>query len=322
MGTEWTKRDVVELLDFYVWNLRILARRSAGPVTPEEKLCLPAKWSARNSGRDSLYDFDLAGIKATRYPEVFDRPALAAYATPVRFLDFVADALKNSAEGAFLAHEWRVLPIETIALDPRYVAFRTAHDWIVLNAKVLAQDKAASGQPLNLGGRPDAFHVELPLDVPAGIAGLIDGNPLILADGGFRNRWNPNYAGQWHDVGDQIEAIHYFHFRGAILPQELRGVPLIDPEELAHVVAVQIAEDCNKIALQEWQNRPPADIERDPRFIAHKCAFNRNMLLRTAHRPDEPRRTTTEALETVRQIGFEEYAAFFGETVEYAGKLN
>lgn len=322
MGTEWTKRDVVELLDFYVWNLRILARRSAGPVTPEEKLCLPAKWSVGNGGHDSLYDFDLAGIKASRYPEVLDQPASAVYATPRRFLEFVADALKNSAEGAFLADEWQMLPGETLALDPRYVAFRTAHDWVVLHARVLAQDKVASGQALDLGGRPDAFHVELPFDVPYGIAGSIDGNPLILADGGFRNRWNPSYAEPWHEVGDQIEAIHYFHFRGTILPQELRGVPLMDPEELADAVGMQIAGDCNVAAFQAWQNRPPEEVERDPRFIAHKCAFNRNMLLRTKDGHCEPRRSRTEALGTVRQIGFEEYAAFFGETIEYAGKPN
>ena len=229
MGTEWTKRDVVELLDFYVWNLRILARRSEGRVPPEEELCPPAEWSIEERGHDSLYDFDLAGIKASGYPEVLDRPASAMYAAPQEFLEFVADALENRAlepaERAFLAREWPMLPAETIALDPRYVAFRTAHDWVVLHAKVLAQDKAASGQALNLSGRPDAFHVELPLDIPYETAAFIAGSPLILADGGFRNRWDPNYAEPWHKVGDPIEAIHYFHFRGAILPRELREGP-------------------------------------------------------------------------------------------------
>ena len=177
-------------------------------------------------------------------------------------------------------------------------------------------------QALDLGGRPDAFHVELPFDVPGGTARLIDGNPLILADGGFRNRWNPSYAEPWHDVADQIEAIHYFHFRGTILARQLRGVPTIDPEKLADVVAVQVAGDCNVTAFRAWQDRPAEEIERDPRFIAHKCAFNRNMLLRTKEGRSEPRRSRTEALETVRQIGFEEYAAFFGETMEYAGKPN
>jgi hypothetical protein len=123
-------------------------------------------------------------------------------------------------------------------------------------------------------------------------------------------------------VGDQIEAIHYFHFRGTILPQELRGVPLMDPEELANVVGMQIAGECNVAAFRTWQNRPAEEIERDPRFIAHKCAFNRNMLLRTKDAHSEPRRSRTGALETVRQIAFEEYAAFFGETMEYAGKPN
>jgi hypothetical protein len=326
MGTNWTKRDVVELLDFYVWNLRILARRSGGPDPAEEELCLPAKRSIEKCGRHPLYDFDLAGIKASGYPEVFDRPASAIYATPRRFLKFVADALKDkarkSAEGAFLVREWLRLPAETIALDPRYVAFRTAHDWVVLHAKVLAQDKAASGQALNLSGPPDAFHVELPFDVPYETAALIAGNPLILANGGFRNRWDPDYAEPWHQVRDPIEAIHYFHFRGTTLPQELRGGPGINPKGLADLVAIQITRDGNVIASHAWRGWPPEDVERDPRFIAHKCAFNRGMVPRMAVRHDEWRRSRTEPLEIVKQLGSEEFAAFFGETIEYAGKPN
>jgi hypothetical protein len=88
------------------------------------------------------------------------------------------------------------------------------------------------------------------------------------------------------------------------------------------VVAVQITGECNAVALRAWQNRPPEEIERDPRFLAHKCAFNRNMLLGTTHCPDEPRRPGIAARETVRQVCFEQYAAFFGETIEYAGRLN
>ena len=100
------------------------------------------------------------------------------------------------------------------------------------------------------------------------------------------------------------------------------GVPLIDPEELADVIAMQIAGDCNLTSFRAWQNRPAEEIERDPRFIAHKCAFNRNMLLRTTDGLHAPRRSRTGALEMVRQVGFEEHAAFFGETIEYAGKPN
>jgi hypothetical protein len=326
MATEWTKRDVVELLDFYVWNLRILAGRSEGPDPPEEELCLPAKWSIEKCGRHPLYQFDLAGIKASGYPEVFDRPASAVYATPRRFLKFVADALKDetqrSAEGAFLVHEWLMLPARTIVLDPRYVAFRTAYDWVVLHAKLLAQDKAASGQALNLSGRPDAFRVELPLEVPYETARLIAGNPLILADGGFRNRWDPNYAEPWHQVRDRIEAIHYFHFRGTTLPQELRGGPDMNPKALADLVAMRITQDWNATALHAWRGWPPEEVESDPRFIAHKCAFNRGMIPRMATRHDEWRRSGTEALKIVGQICSEEFAAFFGETIECAGKPN
>ena len=85
---------------------------------------------------------------------------------------------------------------------------------------------------------------------------------------------------------------------------------------------MQRAEGWNAPAFLAWRNRPPEEVERDPRFIAHKCAFNRDMLLRMAARPHECRRSRTEALEMVRQVGLEEFAAFFGETIEHAGRPN
>jgi len=81
---KWTKLDAVALLDFHVWNLRILARRPADPNAPEEDLRLPAAWSIEDRGHHSLYSFDLAGIKASGHPEVFNGPASAVYATPQR----------------------------------------------------------------------------------------------------------------------------------------------------------------------------------------------------------------------------------------------
>jgi hypothetical protein len=304
MATEWTKRDVVRLLDFYVKNLRILARRFANSVLPED-LCLPADWHMENGDEHCLYDVELAGIKASGYPEVFQRPGSAAYATPQTFLEFLADSFKNSAEGTFLAHQWRLVPVGTIELDPRYVAFRTAHDWVVLHAQILADDPSGS-DVLDLSERDDPFWTGLPRDDPDEPAGLVAGNPLTLADGGFRNRFNPNFVEPWGEVSDHIDAIHYFHFRGTFLLHELDDWPyesaeghdarlvrleLLNPKGFADYVATRIVKDRDAIAFHTWHNRPLEDVERDPRFIAHKCAFDRDMILRMA----QPTETVVES---------------------------
>lgn len=315
METKWTKLDAAALLDFHVWNLRMLARRSDGAETPEDNLCPPAAWSIEKHGHRSLYDFDLAGIMASGYPEVLNKPAPAVYATPRRFLKVVACALRKSAEGACLTREWRRLPAETILLDPRYVAFRTAHDWIVLHAKTLAEDHAASTQALDLACRPDPFQAELPVEVPYELTTLSAANPLHLADGGFRNRWDPNYAQPWRRVRDRIGAIHYFHFRATAVLQKLRG-----ETGLASLVAMQIARDAMLSPMLSGQ--PRERVERDPRFIAHKCAFNRGIVPGMARSHTEWCRSRTAALDLVEQIRFEEYAAFFGEPTGCRAKPN
>ena len=338
MATEWTKRDVVGLLDFYVQNLRILDRRFENSVLPEEMFCLPEEWSVEDHGHHSLYNFDLAGIKASGYPKVFYKPESAVFATPQTFVEFVAGSLKNSVEGAFLAQRWRILPAETIALDPRYVAFRTAHDWVALHALILAEDNAfGSEDVLDLSERIDPFQVELPYDDPDEPAGLIAGNPLTLADCGFRNRWDPNYAAPaWHEVNDHIDAIHYFHYCGTFLRQQLRGWPhtgaedhdprllrleLLKPKGFADYVATRLMAGQGATVIDAWRNRPPEQVERDPRFIAHKCAFDHDMILRMA-RPTEWKRPRAEALEIVKDIGFEAFELLFGEKIEDEGEPN
>ena len=315
MKTKWTKSDAVALLDFHVWNLRILARRPGAPDPPEKEWCLPAAWSSENRGHQSLYDFDLAGIKASGYPEVFNKPASAEYATPQQFLQFIASALEESVAGACLRRQWQSLPSEAILLDPRYVAFRTSHDWIILHAKAMAEDHTTAGRVLDLSNRPDPFHVKLPIDVPHELTTVNADNPLHLADGGFQNQWDPNYAEPWRRVRDRIGAIHYFHFRATALLQKLRGG--LDLRGLAYVIAMQIARDAAECPV--WRGKPREKVERDPRFIAHKCAFDRGMVVATAR---NERCGSLTAPEIVEQIRFEEYAAFFGEPTDYHARPN
>ena len=318
MQAKWTKHDVVALLDFHVWNLRILARREGDPDTPERGLCLPAEWSIGNRG--GLYYFDLAGIKASGYPEILDKPASAVYATPHTFLEFVEGALSDSQEGARLTREWRRLPAEIILLDPRYVAFRTAHDWIALHANALAEGRAASRQVLDASSRPDPFQAELPIDAPPELTALTAAHPLHLADGGFRNRWDPNYAEPWRRVRDRIGALHYFHFRATVLLQKLRGQLDYNPNGLAFLVAMQIVQDAAE--MPEWRGQDRDVVERDPRFIAHRCAFNRGMVPEIARNYSEWCCSRCAALEAAERIRFEEFAAFLGQSAESSAKPN
>jgi len=333
MGTEWTKQDVVTIFDFYVRNLRILARRfgSSGAI---EEFRLPAEWDLQNRDRHSLYVFDLAGIKASGYPAVLDKPP-APFATPAKFIEFVAEAVKNSPEGAFLIQQWRILPARMIARDPRYVAFRTAYDWVILHTKVLSEGNVAGcDDVIDLGERVDPFQVLLQTGDPDQPAGLIAGNPLHLADGGFRNRWDPNFAAPWDEVRDQLDAIRYFHFRGTLLLQELRGWPhngagtrdprllrleLLTPKAFAEFVATRLLGNSDPVRSLSWQSRPPEDVELDPRFIAHKCAFDRDMVTRMGRREAEWRRSRAETLEIIKLIGFQDCRLLFGDKIDHDG---
>jgi hypothetical protein len=150
--------------------------------------------------------------------------------------------------------------------------------------------------------------------------GLIGGNPLHLADGGFRNRWDPDFAATWHEVRDPVGAIHYFHFRGTVLFQELHREAR--PKGIADLVAAQIVECENVAALNTWRMRSLEEVECDPRFIAHRCAFSRDMAQRTTGNPSEWSLPGTEALGNVGEVNVEEFLAFFGETMEDYGGPN
>jgi len=317
MQSTWTKSEVVSLMDFHVWNLRILAGLEGGTESPEESLCLPAAWPGENRGR--LYDFDLAGIQASGYPEVLNRPALAVYATPQTFLQFVEIALKDAPDGAHLNHEWQQLPEEVILLDARYVAFRTAHDWITLHVRALAEDEAVGRQMLDFSSRPDPFELELPVTAPPELTTLTAAHPLHLADGGFRNRWHPNYAEPWPLVRDRVGAIHYFHFRATVLLQKLCGHLDYNPRGLAFLVAMQIVQDAAEMPM--WRGQAREDVERDPRFIAHRCAFNRGMVSGMAT-SNGGRHSVTAVLDEIERIRFEEFAAFLGQPAGCSAKLN
>ena len=90
---------------------------------------------------DSLWLFELEGIKASGYPGVFGAGNATEFCTPAKFVEFASRATASALEcdQAAWCAAWRAAPISNIELDPRYVAFRTIHDWIILCARVLAE---------------------------------------------------------------------------------------------------------------------------------------------------------------------------------------
>ncbi len=91
---------------------------------------------------------------------------------------------------------------------------------------------------------------------------------------------------------DPFAAIRYFHYRGLLLPEELRygalretpdprltQLELLRPDVFAAYVSGVLWKRLDDGSLQRWRTRSVEDVERDPRFIAHRCGFDREMIL-------------------------------------------
>jgi hypothetical protein len=296
-----TRREwMIEWLDDYVVNLRILSQRHLGADRIEDQPTLLALDWRTVQWYDSLWLFELEGIKASGYPGVLDAGSAAEYVTPAQFGEFASRVASSAADRTAWSMEWRQLPISTIELDPRCIAFRTIHDWIILSARVLADkgDCLEDGE----GGADDAPAEErrdpftIPIQTEDG-----DGEPVGLLCGNLRerlvggrgsNRWDPTYAvPEWREVQWPWEALLYFHYRGLLLPRELQFGPLrrqddprivnfelLRPESFAAYVAKVIVKD--DLALsQSWRDRSAEEVQNDPRFVAHKCGFDTQIIL-------------------------------------------
>jgi hypothetical protein len=186
------------------------------------------------------------------------------------------------------------MPPATIEHDPRYVAFRTMHDWVVLCAKVLAErgdtfddheiaDGEADWEP---EARDDPFKRELPAEAgpDEGPIAISCGNPRHrLLEGRFRNEWDPDFEQpQWRDVKRPWAAMRHFHFVGSRLTEQLQYGALRDTHD-PRIAQLELLTPGVFAAWQQWQHGVEIeDVGRDPRFIAHKCGFDSQMILHTA----------------------------------------
>jgi hypothetical protein len=299
---------LLEWLDDYVVNLRILSQRHLDADRIEDQAdLLFLDWRMVN-WYDSLWLFELEGIRASRYPGVLDTGNAAEYATPKRFarlasgVMFYADHRNRTPWTIW----WRRLPNSAIELDPRYVAFRTIHDWIVLCARVLVEraDCLEDRELESCDDRPVEERLD-PFTQPIRTEDD-DGEPVGMLCGNLRerlvggrgaNRWDPSFiVPNWQDVQRPWAAIRYLHFRGLLLPMELqygalrgKGDPrlanleLLRPEVFAAYVADVLADGDEELS-REWRSRSAQDVQNDPRFIAHKCGFDTQIILHIARK--------------------------------------
>src|ERR1019366_8335171 len=168
------------------------------------------------------------------------------------------------------------------------------HDWVVLNAKVLAErgdafddrDSGDGAMDEKLRERQDPFECELapeavPGDVPIG---LTCGNPREqLVGGRSSNHWDLDFLEpEWRDAQRPWAAIRHQHYRGLQLPMELRygalrehhdprlaQLELLEPETFREYVAGVLASSDDIERSQAWRERPVVDVRCDPRFVAH-----------------------------------------------------
>src|ERR1017187_9316630 len=171
-----TRRELLlDSFDEHVLTLRILSRRFTGADRLKDlPTAMNPDWRSAQNWYDSLWLYELLGIRVSKYPGVLENGATAEYATPKLFAHRVSSTMYSTEERnrTIWYYQWRALVIANVELDPRYVAFRTGHDWVFLCSKVLAergeafddreiQDGAMDEKPR---GRQDPFECELPAE--------------------------------------------------------------------------------------------------------------------------------------------------------------
>ena len=82
-----TRRELLlSSFDEHIILLRILARRLAGTDRIENLIpMLSPDWQSVQTWYDSLWLFELHGIKTAKYPGILENGASADYATPKQF---------------------------------------------------------------------------------------------------------------------------------------------------------------------------------------------------------------------------------------------
>ena len=110
------------------------------------------------------------------------------------------------------------------------------------------------------------------------------GNPRDrLLGGRLRNEWNPDFAQpHWRNVKRPWAAMRYFHSVGSRLTEQLQYGALRDTDD-PRIAQLELLIPEVFAAWQQWQHGVEIeDVGGDPRFIAHKCGFDSQMILHMA----------------------------------------
>jgi hypothetical protein len=263
----------------YVWDLRILSRRFDYAHQDADLSLLAPDWRDALCDRHALWPFDLMGVRASGYPGVFDKPSAAEYCTWEKFVTTVIGCLRRSAISDLSSWErqWQSFAADVVINDPRYIAFRAVHDWVVLNARTLGTEPLSTEEGVQNAPASceDPFVEELPPDPPDEPIGLIAGDPLVhMHRRGFPQQATADsISPEWSDVQDPEEAVASFHHRGAFcgfarlsLERPLKAELMTPAGFLSH----------NELKdIPQWHKRPEEVIEQDPRYIAYRCGWDR-----------------------------------------------
>jgi hypothetical protein len=265
----------------YVWDLRILSRRFDYAHQDADLSLLAPDWRDALCDRHALWPFDLMGVRASGYPGVFDRPGTAEYCTWEKFVTTVIGCLRRSTVSDLSSWErqWQSLAADDVESDPRYVAFRAVHDWVVLNARILGTAPLSAEDSVHddPASCENPSVEELPPDPPDEPIGLIAGDPLVhMHHRGFPLQATPDSISlESNQVQDPGEAIAGFHHRGAFrafaflsLEHPLKAELMTPAGFLSH------NEDVLK-SIPLWHERPEDVIEQDPRYVAYRCGWDR-----------------------------------------------
>src|ERR1035438_2829476 len=279
-----TRRELLlNSFDDHIITLRILARQHTGVDRLKDlPTAMNPDWRSTQNWYDALWLYELLGIKVSKYPGILENGAAAEYASPKLFAHRVSSTMLTTEGRNQTAwyNQWRALVAADVEIEPRYLAFRTMHDWVVLNAKVLAErGDAFDDRDIGDGGmdekpreRQDPFECELapeavPGDVPIG---LTCGNPREqLVGGRSSNHWDLDFLEQeWRNVQRPWAAIRYQHLQGLMLPMELRYGPLreqsdprlaqlelLRPEIFREYVAGILEQGADTARSQAWLPR-------------------------------------------------------------------
>jgi len=230
--------------DDYIRTLRLLTRKYLGSDRLEDlPWQLEPDWRFVEDWFTGLCLFELLGIRASGYPAVFNNGGEAEYATP---LSFVQSMTSLTVERT--AVKWLMAPPAAVELDPRYVAFRTIHDWIILNAKILAEKNPdqARVKPDDV----DPFEQNLPAEVGDELS---CGNPRDSLLRGGSVEWNLNhFEPEWQCVTDPFWTARFFFHDGMLLTDRLRYGALRDGNDpRGHAAGTTPAEDLRGVRCRE-----------------------------------------------------------------------